>query len=87
MTNSKVKNYSYQINLIPEAEEGYTVVIPALPGCVSYGKTVEQATENAKQAIELHLENLVAHRQTVPQESAKKPVFSTFIQIQKPTYA
>jgi len=87
MENSKVKNYSYQINLVPELEGGYTVIIPALPGCVSFGETVEQATQNAKQAIELHLENLVVHHQAVPRESVEKPVFSTFVHIQKPTYA
>jgi predicted RNase H-like HicB family nuclease len=51
---------SYQINLIPEREGGYTVLVPLLPGCVSYGKTVEEATENSREAITLHLENLAA---------------------------
>ena len=57
------KTYSYQINLIPEQEGGYTVLVPLLPGCVSYGVTVEEATANAREAIELHLENLAAHKQ------------------------
>jgi len=55
------RGYSYQINLIPEREGGYTVIVPLLPGCVSYGKTVEEATQNATKAIELHLENVTAH--------------------------
>ena len=87
MANNKFKNYSYQINLISEPEGGYTVTVPGLSGCVSYGKTVEQATKNAREAIELHLENLVAHRQVVPKESVEKPIFSTFIQVQEPSHA
>jgi len=53
--------YSYQINQIPEPEGGYTVLVPSLPGCVSFGATVEEATVHAREAIELHLENLAAH--------------------------
>lgn len=79
------KIYSYQINLIPEKEGGYTVLVPLLPGCVSYGKTIEEATKNAKEAIELHLENLISHKQSIPQESERLPVFSALIQI-TPSY-
>jgi len=45
------KAYSYQINLIQEPEGGYTVTVPLPPGCVSYGSTIEEATENAEQAM------------------------------------
>ncbi|HUO05007.1 MAG TPA: type II toxin-antitoxin system HicB family antitoxin [Candidatus Binataceae bacterium] len=54
--------HAYQISLVPEDEGGYTVIVPSLPGCISYGRTVEEATANAREAIELHLENLKAHR-------------------------
>jgi predicted RNase H-like HicB family nuclease len=55
--------YSYQINLIPDEEGGHTVVVPLLPGCISHGATIEEGTANVREAIELHLENLVAHNQ------------------------
>ena len=38
------KGLSYQIDLIPDEDGGYTVVVPALPGCISYGESVEAAT-------------------------------------------
>lgn len=76
----KRRVYSYQINLIPEAEGGYTVLVPLLPGCVSYGETVEEAAENAKEAIALHLENLAAHKQPIPQEETV-PVFTTLVHV------
>jgi predicted RNase H-like HicB family nuclease len=72
---------SYQINLIPEREGGYTVLVPLLPGCVSYGKTVEEATENAREAIELHLENLAAHKQPIPEGNESVCVFATLVQV------
>jgi antitoxin HicB len=54
------KRLSYQIDLIPDEDGGYTVVVPALPGCISYGQSVVDATRNAREAIELHLANLAA---------------------------
>jgi predicted RNase H-like HicB family nuclease len=75
------KEYAYQIDLIPDEEGGYTVVVPLLPGCISYGGTIEEATANAREAIELHLENLVAHDEPVPAGNESVNVFTTTVQI------
>ncbi|MCJ7502832.1 MAG: type II toxin-antitoxin system HicB family antitoxin [Acidobacteriia bacterium] len=75
------KAYSYQINLIPEEEGGYTVVVPLLPGCVSYGATIEEATANAREAIELHLENLAAHNEPIPKDNESVPIYTTLVQV------
>lgn len=45
-----------QIVLEPSDEGGYTVIVPALPGCVSEGETREDALANAQEAIALYLE-------------------------------
>ena len=43
--------------IIKEGEDGwYVIEVPSLPGCISQGKTVEEALENIKEAIELYLE-------------------------------
>jgi len=42
--------------LEPSDEGGFTVHVPALPGCVSEGETVEDALANIREAIELYLE-------------------------------
>ena len=72
--------YSYQITLVPEDEGGYTVLVPSLPGCVSYGRTVDEAAEMAKEAIALHLENLKAHGLSLPDEDSR-PVLSTTVNV------
>jgi predicted RNase H-like HicB family nuclease len=46
----------YTINLRPEPEGGYTVLVPALPEVVTYGKTEDEALRMAHEAIELALE-------------------------------
>ena len=46
----------YTINLRPEPEGGYTVLVPALPEVVTYGETEQEALRMAREAIELALE-------------------------------
>lgn len=59
---------SYRVLLRKEPEGGYTVIVPSLPGCVTYGDTVEEAIEMAKEAIELYIENLREHGEEIPTE-------------------
>jgi predicted RNase H-like HicB family nuclease len=40
----------------PSDEAGYTVYVPALPGCISEGDTLDEARENIREAIALYLE-------------------------------
>ncbi|MER3486298.1 MAG: HicB family protein [Chloroflexota bacterium] len=58
----------YTIILYPEEEGGYSVVVPALPGCVTQGETVAEAIENAQEAIALYLETLEAQSEPIPEE-------------------
>ena len=45
--------------VVEKGEDGYYVVtVPSLPGCISQGKTKEEALKNIKEAIELYLEVL-----------------------------
>ena len=58
---------NYTILLHPDPEEGgYTVTVPALPGCVTQGETLEEAIAMAREAISLHIEGLVASGRPVP---------------------
>lgn len=45
-----------RVVLEPSDEGGYTVWVPALPGCVSEGESSEEALANIREAIELYLE-------------------------------
>jgi predicted RNase H-like HicB family nuclease len=47
---------TFKVVLEPSEEGGYTVYVPALPGCVSEGDTIEEALRNIREAIELYLE-------------------------------
>jgi antitoxin HicB len=51
----------YNIMLRPEPEGGYTALVPALPGCVTYGRTVDEAREMARDAISGYIASLRKH--------------------------
>ena len=57
---------TYKVLLKPEPEGGYTVNVPALPGCITYGETLEEAKVNAQEAIELYVESLKEHGEDIP---------------------
>jgi predicted RNase H-like HicB family nuclease len=52
------------LELQPEPEGGYTVTVPALPGCVTYGETFEEAISMSFDAIENWL--AVAREEGIP---------------------
>ena len=61
----------YTIVLEPNyPEEGYTVRVPALPGCITYGRTREEALERAKEAIKGFIEGLQKAGDPIPEEVA-----------------
>ena len=45
-----------KVQFEPSDEGGYTAYVPALPGCISEGNTLEEARINIREAIELYLE-------------------------------
>jgi antitoxin HicB len=56
---------SYRVILKPEPEGGFTVTVPALPGCVTLGKDLEEAKEMVKDAIQVYLESLQKHSEPI----------------------
>jgi antitoxin HicB len=64
-----MKQYTYRVLLNREPEGGYTVSVPSLPGCITYGESVDEAISMAKEAIGLYIESLVEHNEPVPDES------------------
>lgn len=60
-----------QVLLIP-GEDGYVVAeVPSLPGCVSQGKTREEALANVREAISLHEEVLRERGEPIPEDKVE----------------
>jgi predicted RNase H-like HicB family nuclease len=63
-----MKFYSFQIVIEKEPEDaGYYAYSPTLPGCFSNGRTIEDAKRNVREAIEQHVQSLLTHGQSIPQ--------------------
>ncbi len=60
--------YTYKIHLHKE-EGGFTVTVPILPGCITYGQDVDEAIAMAKEAIELYIEELQSRNEMIPDDS------------------
>ena len=56
----------YAVYLEKDPDSDFGVTVPDLPGCFSAGTTVEEALENAAEAILTHLEGLLLDGETVP---------------------
>ena len=61
-----MKNYRFSI-AIEKDENGYFAFCPELQGCYAQGDTYEEALENIKDAIRLHVEDRIESREEIPQ--------------------
>ena len=62
-----MSTYSFTVVIEPD-EEGFHAFVPALPGCHSFGATVDEARVNIAEAVELHIEALREDGEPVPDE-------------------
>ena len=73
--------YEFTIAIEPD-EDGYHAFVPALPGCHTFGATVEEARANILEAIELHVECMLADGEPVMAE--REPLFITRLSVPVP---
>ena len=71
----------YSVVLIPAEEGGYTILVPALPGCNSEGDTFEEAVANARDAIGLYLQVLADREEEIPAESGASLIVPVEVEI------
>lgn len=64
-------SYEYTVVFEPAEEGGYVVTVPALPGCVTEGDTLEEAQSMAAEAIQGFLEALRKAGEDIPVEHGR----------------
>ncbi len=57
----------YPVVIHKDPKSDYGVTVPDLPGCFSAGSTIDEALSGAVEAIELHLEGMLADHEPIPQ--------------------
>ena len=58
-----------QVFVYPGEDGFYVVECPSLPGCISQGRSKEEAITNIKEAIDLYTETLIGQGLPVPKDS------------------
>lgn len=76
-----MKSRLLQFNVLfrPEPEGGFTVIVPSLPGCITYGKDLQEAKTMAQDAITLYVEILLEDGEHIPSD---KEVFLTSLEVE-----
>ena len=64
----------YRVRIEQDEDGVYVAEVPALPGCISHGKTRSEVVGNIKEAIGGYLESLQAHGDPVPPSIAELAV-------------
>ncbi len=59
----------FKILLQKEPEGAYTAFVPRLPGCITYGETINEAIDMAREAIALYIEEMRSHGEGIPDDS------------------
>ena len=59
-----MKQYHFSI-VIEQDKDGFFVTCPELQGCYTQGETYEEALENIKDAIKLHLEDRILDKEEI----------------------
>lgn len=57
----------------PQPEGGYTVVVPALPGCITEGDSLKEARKMASDAIKAYCESLLKDNLPLPKDIFLEP--------------
>lgn len=79
-----MKKSKSQFNVVfrPEPEGGFTVIVPSLPGCITYGKDLKEARKMAIDAILGYIASLKKHGESISSDEE-----SFFGSIRLPAYA
>jgi predicted RNase H-like HicB family nuclease len=64
-----MKKLSYNVIFRLEPEGGFTVIVPSLPGCITYGRNLQEAKKMAIDAIKCYIFSLKKHKEPIPNDN------------------
>ncbi len=63
-----MKQYQYTVLFEPQ-EDGYNVIVPAIPEICTFGETLKEARAMAEDAIRCYLESALKHGEPIPTDA------------------
>ena len=86
-----MKTYTYRIIIEPDENGVFHGYVPALPGCHTWGKTIETTRTNIRDAIDVYLRSLQSDGEVIPEdrgvEIVETVMVSTHNKKKSPAYA
>lgn len=64
-----IQNLQYNVIFRPEPEGGYTVIVPSLSGCITYGKDLKEAKVMIHDAISAYIATLIEDKELIPSDN------------------
>ena len=75
-----MKRYNFPI-IIERDEDGYFAFCPKLQGCYFQGDTYEEAMENIKDAVNLHVEDRIKTKEILPKTDSVSSISLATIEV------
>jgi predicted RNase H-like HicB family nuclease len=70
--------YTFRIIIEPDEKKTFHGFVPSLPGCHTWGKTLEETKKNLKEAIRCHVQGLIKDGEPIPKEENTLELVQTF---------
>jgi len=61
--------YTFRVIIEPDEKNTFHGYVPSLPGCHTWGESIEKTKKNLKEAIQCYVESLIADKEPVPRET------------------
>ena len=61
--------YTFRVIIEPDENNTFHGYVPSLPGCHTWGETIEETKKNLKEAITVYVASLIADKEPIPQET------------------
>lgn len=70
----RARKYRFEVVFEKEEEGGYHAYCPDLPGCHTWGRTLNQAKKHVREAVSVYCESLLMNGENVPRSRSQKVI-------------
>ncbi len=73
-----MKTWQFTVVIEPD-EDAFHAYVPALPGCHTFGATLDETRSNILEAMRLHIDSMLEAGESIPVE--QEPLFVTRLSV------
>ena len=70
--------YTFRVIIEPDEKKTFHGYVPSLPGCHTWGNTIEETKKNLREAIKCHVQGILKDNEIIPQETNAFELIQTF---------